>query len=276
MLKTLLKCLLVIGCNVVSLPAFATTDHLAQRLLEAYEKGEPMPNLSKEIRSDVASAYRIQNAYVKGRLVKDKIAGFKAGLTTAAAQKQFGISRPIIGVLFKSGDLSQARTISLANFNRLMIETEIGFITKTPILKTVNSIDELKSHIAKIVPVVELPDVGFVNNNKVDAHDLIAANAVSAAYIQLPHTIGLEDNINAIAVSLLHNGVIVNQGQGEDALGDQWEALRWLVNQVLSHGWRIEKDALFITGALGQVIPAKAGVYRAQYNNNMTFEFTCK
>jgi len=267
---------MVWACLLVGHVHAATPDDLANRLFKAYTAGEPIPNLSKEMASDLASAYKVQNAYVKKRLANDKIAGFKAGLTTADSQKQFGINRPILGVLFKSGDLSRDRTFSLKDFNRLMIETEIGFVTKKPILKTVQSVEELKSYIAEIVPVIELPDLGFVNE-KVDTRDLIAANAVSAAYVRIDRPIkGLDENINKVAVSLLHNGIIVNQGQRSDAMGDQWEALRWLVNQVLAHGWKIEKDALFITGALGEVIPAKPGVYRAQYNDRIAFEFKCK
>jgi 2-keto-4-pentenoate hydratase len=269
----------VIFClmSVVGLPeqALANVDALAKQLLSAHEKLEPIPNLSSKIGPDMAAAYQVQTLYVKGRLVNDKVAGFKAGLTTAASQNQFGINRPISGVLFTSGDFSKAHTVSLQKFNRLMIETEIGYITKKPILKTVQSVEQLKSYIKEVVPVIELPDLGF-KDQKINARDLIAANAVSAGYIIFRDTNWLNQDVNKIAVTLFHNGIIVNQGYGEDTLGDQWEALRWLVNHVIANGWTIGEGNLLITGSLGEVILAKPGVYRAQYNNGPKFEFVCE
>jgi 2-keto-4-pentenoate hydratase len=266
-------CFLVLAA--LSTLSLANTDSFAQRLLQAHEEGKPIPNLSREIGPERASAYQVQTTYVKGRLVKDKISGFKAGLTTANSQHQFGINRPISGVLFQSGDFSKNRVIPLDKFRRLMIETEIGYITKKPIRKTVQSVEQLKSYIGEVFPVIELPDVGFVDP-KINARDLIAANAVAAGYIMFKGDNWIDKDVNVIAVTLFHNDVIVNQGFGEDALGDQWEALRWLVNHVLANGWTIEEGNLLITGALGEVIPAKPGIYRAQYNNGPKLEFTCK
>lgn len=253
--------------------SFAYVDSLAQRIIHAHEKGDPLPNVSMEAVLDMSRAYQIQTAFVKARLTKDSIAGFKAGLTTQGAQAYFGIDRPIFGVLFKSGDFSQLPVISLKNFNYLMIETELGFITKKAITKTVNSVAELKTYIAQVVPVIELPDVGFAKN-PITAIDLVAANTGSEGFIYHKEVNWIGQNLNAVAVSLSHNGNIVNQGEGTDALGDQWEALRWLVNQVLAHGWSIEKGNILITGALGTMIAAEPGIYRAQFNDGATLELT--
>lgn len=245
----------------------------ADKLLEAHKKGEPLPNLSHAMTVGIASAYQIQSAYVKGRLVQDKISGFKAGLTSADTQAHFGINRPIFGVLFKSGDFSKHLTISLEKFQYLMVETELGYITKQPITQTVNSIEELKSYIDQIVPVIELPDVGFAQQ-PINAIDLVAANTGSTGYIMNKQINWNGQNVNSYTVSLYHNGELINQGQGVDAFGDQWEALRWLVNQVIANGWTIEKGHLLITGALGEMVPAQPGDYRAQFNDGATIKFT--
>jgi 2-keto-4-pentenoate hydratase len=266
------KVLIFIACFLIGFSAIANVEPLSLKLLNAYENNEPIPNLARETSIDMASAYEIQSAYVKLRLAKDAIAGFKAGLTNSESQASFGINRPIFGVLYKNGDFSNLPSISLKKYHHLMVETEIGFITKKPIKHTVNSVSELKEYIGQVVPVIELPDVGFATHS-FTAPELIAANTGSTGYI-IHHGINLYNNdINSLTVSLLHNGAIVNQGQGEDAMGDQWEALRWLVNQVLAHGWTIEKDNLLITGALGDIIPAKEGTYRAQFNDGALIEF---
>lgn len=248
-------------------------DELAARLLSAYQAGKPLPALSYEANLDMASAYQIQAAFIKKRLAQDKIAGFKAGLTSDKAQLHFGLNRPIFGVIFKKGNFSNKKEISLKNYHQLMIETELGFVVRRPIVKTVHSINELKTYIEKVVPLVELADVGFAQQS-ISATDLVAANAAAAGYIVYDKVNWLKEDINSVIVSLLWNKEIVNQGQGEDAFGDQWEALRWLVNQVLAHGWLIEKGHLLITGALGEMVAAKPGVYRAQFNQNAVLEFS--
>lgn len=260
------------GCGIIS-PVFAYIDALTKQILQAQELGQPLPNVSKEAPVNMANAYLIQTAVVKNRLQKDKIAGFKAGFTTNDARSLLPIERPIFGVLLKSGDFSGKQVISLKKYNNLLVETELGFITQKPIKRTVQSIAELKSYIAQIVPVVELPDLRFANQ-VINSVDLVAGNAGSNAYLVYRGINWYGQNVNLLSVSLFHEGVIVNQGQGSDALGDQWEALRWLVNQVIAQGWTIEKNNLLITGALGKIVPAKPGTYRAQFNDGATIEIT--
>ncbi|MGD9592631.1 MAG: 2-keto-4-pentenoate hydratase [Candidatus Berkiella sp.] len=251
------------------------TKELSEKLFQAHNNHQLLPNVSRQTNIDMSHAYEIQAAYVKDRLHKDHIAGFKAGLTNAESQAQFHINRPIFGVLLKSGNFSNKEVIPLSDFHDLLVETELGFITKKAIKQPVNSASELKAYIAQVVPVIELPDVGF-EHKPITAPDLVAANTASTGYIVRTDINWYGEDINAITVSLMRNGLIVNQGQGVDAMGDQWEALRWLVNQVLAHGWTIEKDNLLITGALGGVVPAKQGVYKAQFNDGACIEFTFK
>ncbi|MCP5049135.1 MAG: hypothetical protein GY940_18340, partial [bacterium] len=60
-------------------------------LLDAHRKGRRIPVLSVQFPElDGPAAYRVQRYYVKHRLSKDQIVGFKAGLTSAASMKRFG------------------------------------------------------------------------------------------------------------------------------------------------------------------------------------------
>lgn len=239
----------------------------------AAKSNQPIPNLSKLDKFNIAAAYEVQSAYVKSRMEKDGIAGFKAGLTSEDAQHSFGINRPIFGVLFANGDFTHKKEISLKKTHLLMVETEIGFITNKQIKNTVNSIDELKTYIDHIVPVIEFPDVGF-ESKSFNAVDLVAGNTGSYGFIVHTGMNWRNEDVNSITVSLFHNDNIVNQGRSIDAMGDQWEALRWLVNQVIAHGWTIEKGHLLITGALGNILDAQPGTYKARFNNHAEIEFT--
>ncbi len=271
--KLIVKPFLAIVCLGYCISVWGQVEDLAKRLLHAREQQQPIPTLSQEIHLDMSHAYAVQAAYIRACLAKDKIAGFKAGLTSQEAQLYMGVNRAMIGVLLKSGDLSQQPAISLKDYRQLVVETELGFIVNRPIKKSVTSIAELQSYIGQIVPVIELPDLGF-EKSPVLATDLVAANAAAAAFIYRKDINWLGQDVNSMNVSLSLDGKILNQGRGEDAFGDQWEALRWLVNQVLANGWTIEKGHLLITGALGEMIVAQPGHYRAQYNNEAVLTFS--
>lgn len=271
--KLTVKPFLAILCLGYCICVWGQTEDLAKQLFEAREQKRPIPTLSQEAHLDMSHAYAVQAAYIRACLVKDKIAGFKAGLTSQEAQAYMGVNRAVIGVLLKSGDLSHQSTISLKNYGQLIVETELGFIVDRPIKKSVASIAELQSYIGQIVPVIELPDLGF-EKSPVLATDLVAANAAAAAFIYRKDINWLGQDLNSMSVSLSLDGKILNQGHGEDAFGDQWEALRWLVNQVIANGWTIEKGHLLITGALGEMIIAQPGQYRAQYNNEAVLTFS--
>jgi 2-keto-4-pentenoate hydratase len=248
-------------------------EHFAKELLTARDNRAPIPNISHHIPLEMSDAYKVQNAYIQGRLVNAKLSGFKAGLTSSETQAHFSVARPIFGALFDDGDISDSPVIAMKNYRKMMIETELGFITKRPIRKTVDSVDELKSYIGQVIPVVEFPEINFAQH-PVSGIDLVAANCAANVYITDKSVNWLGRNINNVSVTLSRSGKIVNQGQGKDALGDQWEALRWLVNQVLFQGWNIESGFLLITGVLGEMIPAEVGNYKAQFNEGTQMKFS--
>jgi 2-keto-4-pentenoate hydratase len=83
-------------------------------------------------------------------------------------------------------------------------------------------------------------------------------------------------DLNDIIVVLTRDGNEENRGKGSDPLGDQWSALLWLVNKALAQGWRIEPGHLFITGALGKMIPANSGIYNADFGTLGKIKFQIK
>lgn len=253
--------------------ADASVELMAQEISSAYEEKQPMPCLSQKYSIDLSTAYQIQRAFVRSRLQSDSIVGFKAGLTSDDAQAEFEINRPIIGILFKSGEKQHNDTFSIKHSNGMMIEAELGFVFKKRIYRKVNSIQELKSYVDKIIPVLELPEVVF-ESDKINVADLVAVNTGSAYFIPKDGVNWLGQDINQLTVTLRQNDQIVLQGQGKDAIGDQWEALRWLVNQIVAYGWVIEKGHLLITGALGGMAYIYPGTYTALYNHEIAITFT--
>jgi len=271
--KTSLNSFLLILISI-GLISVAKVNQYADQLLQAEKDGKPIPVLTIDSPNlNIETAYKIQKDYVKSRLKNDKIAGFKAGLTSKGTQEKFGVDSPVSGVLFSSGEHSSPYPIESSKFQKLMIETEIGYIVGKPITSKIKDIPELKKHIKEILPVIEFPELGFEDLEKVKAEDIIAANISSRAFILGKPTKVDKINTDDIRVTLNLNVEIVNKGRGSDLTGGQWDTLLWLVNNVVSEGWEIEPGQVLITGTLGEVVKARKGHYIATFGSLGVIDF---
>jgi 2-keto-4-pentenoate hydratase len=244
----------------------AQVDSLADVILQAYQNNRPFPLLSAQHpEMDVTLAYAIQKAYVNKLLANDKIAGFKAGLTSQAGQQKFGVDAPVAGVLLQSGKLADGATVDKTRFVALMLETEIGYVLGRRITQPLNDVAELQAAVKSVLPVVELPDLGFTDMQRLKGVDIIAANVCAKQVIVGPERPATGVDVNAVTVTLTRDGQAINQGKGTEALGDQWQAALWLINTMIKQGWTVEPGYVFITGALGNMLPGKPGRYVADY-----------
>lgn len=262
--------------SVLLLVATARGDvaELVDLLLAAHAQKQPIPVLSEHHPTlDEKTAYQIQKAYVQQRLLNERIAGFKAGLTSQASQQRFGVDTPVAGVLFVSGRRNGRQAIDADAFQKLMIETEIGFLVASPITEPMETVGELREHILHATPVIELPDTGFADLKKVKGVDLIAANVGAALFLagQTQEAAGLD--LRSLTVTLSRDGEIINRGTGSEALGDPWNAALWLVNSVLVQGWTIAPGQILLSGSLGQMVPAVPGRHTADFGALGTLSF---
>lgn len=274
--KRIFAATVVTSLLLVSL-VFAQAVDPAALLFDAYTQKQPIPVLSATMPNlDVKAAYEIQKAYLQKRLETDKIGGFKAGLTTPAAQERFGVTSPVTGILFASGKLADGASVEAAAFRGLMLETEIGFVLGEAITQPVKDVAELQQKVRGVFPAIELPEMGFADMKQLKGVDIIAADVSAVQFI-----VGAEQplngqDVNGVTVNLTLNGETVNTGTGKEALGDQWQAALWLVNSIIAQGWTIEPDHVLMTGALGKMIPGKPGKYTADYGEFGKIAFEVK
>jgi len=253
----------------------ASLDDAAQKIDSAFEAKKPHPLVSQEIEGlTVDQAYEIQEKLLEIRLNKgEEIFGYKAGLTSAPSQKKFGVNEPARGILFKSM-LQWPGTMYQKNFARMFIETEIGFRFGKDIAEPVEDIESLKKAVAIVFPAIELPDLSFTDMKQIKGTDIIAANVV-VRKVLIGNAVVAKD-LNAVSVKLFHDGQEITSGLGKNALGDQWEALKWVVNNVLSRGGEVKAGYVVITGCVSKLLPAKPGKYVADYGDFGKIEFEVK
>ena len=242
-------------------------ERLATRVYNAYKNNKPLPVFSTLMPELTAlTAYEVQASYVKKRLSRDEITGFKAGLTNEKSQNRFGVRMPVSGVLFASGIRDTNIRIDRQHSKRLMIETEIGFVVGKPIDKPVSNISKLKRRIRSIVAAIELPDLEFEDMSELKGVDIISGNVSAYAYILGDAQKRKKINLSNVSLILSREGEIINSGSGSDLLGDPWEAALWLVNNTISQGWSIQPGHILLAGAMGKMLPAKPGNYVADFD----------
>ena len=254
-----------------------TLSRLTADVVNAGVNGEPAPVLSARSENTFSydTAYRIQRLAVTQWLGAVSPAGFKAGLTSNAGQKKFAVDGPVAGVLLPKGRLQAVdgvAVIKLRDFNTAMFEAEIGFLFRQRIGRPVASIKALKSNVAFVLPVVEVPDLAF-DRTGFKGVDIVANNVLARQFITGRQRPAKGIDLDALTVVIDKDKQTLLKGRGSDAMGSQWQALLWLVNKTIANGWQIEPGQLLITGALGRMLPAKAGQYHIDFGDLGQIDF---
>jgi 2-keto-4-pentenoate hydratase len=260
--------------------AFADADweKEADKFFAAMENGQPLP-LLKDVPGEersIDNAYKVQKILFEKLLSKgEAIAGFKGALTAPAQMQRFGADRPASAPLFRSGliEADSSGQAELHSFRGMMLEAELAFKTALPITAPVEDEESLKKLIAGVHPAIEIPQVYFTDMSEVGVFDIVAAGIGSRQFLIGPFFPVDGVDLDRIKVKLDLDGATVNEGAATDALGGQWKALLWLVNNTLSQGYTIEAGQYLMTGALGNMIPARPGTYTADYSfASLTFK----
>ena len=249
----------------------------AKSIVRARSLHKALPAHSHQSRmATEGMAYDVQKLVVKEQSKGARVIGHKAGLTSAATQGRFGLLEPAAGVLLSTHQLNSGAYVGLRRYPGMVIEMELGFVFKITMRERPETVDEVKAAVREIVPVVELPDVYFEPRDKLSGLDIIASNVAATKVIIGRGKPAVGRDPNAIATQLFRGTALVTEGVGSDAMGDQWQALLWLVQQRIDTGYEIKRNDLLITGALGEVIPAEAGAYKVEFGDLGTLRFSMR
>ena len=258
---------LVISLFLVTGFVVAGQEEVVQAIVNAKIGVKPLANPSASLPDlTVEQAYELQRKAAEAMVKKGHaISGYKAGLTAKPVQKKFGVDEALLGPLFKTGELSEKKVLDRKTFMRPFIETEIGYFFATKVDKPVKDVAGLKKLVKEVCPAIELPDLRYSDLKNLKGQDIVSDGVASAGYIVGTRMPADKVDVANLKVTLAKDGKVVFQGKASDALGDQWQALLWLVNGVVKQGWTIEPGQILITGALGKMIPAKPGKYEANF-----------
>lgn len=215
---------------------------------------------------DMAGAYRLQARIVAARQAKgDRVVGYKGGLMSEKSLSDRKVSEPLVGALFRSGDLASGGEVSLCGYRRAAFEVKLGYVFSAPVRGRIDTVEALKARVASVQPVVELPDIAYRDDKTYGAIDMAAANISSAYFVRGAPQPKDRTDLDALTVSIARDGTRVTSGMGRESFGDQWGSLLRIVNLLTAQGGTIRPGQIVITGKIGDKGDLPPGEYRADY-----------
>lgn len=233
----------------------------AEALAHAYqtrEAVEPLTDSHPDL--TVETAYAIQLAQVdRWRVEGRRITGYKIGLTSAAMQRQLGISEPDFGHLFHDVGFTDGATVSVAHFLSPKVEPEIGLVLATDLTGPGLTVDDVTAAVRGVVPAIEIID-SRVRDWRIRLADTVADNASFGGYVLGSTIVPLSDvDIVTTVGEMRRNGELIDSGPGSAVLGSSLNALVWLANRMGELGTTLVAESIILPGSVCSAAPVAAG-----------------
>ena len=222
---------------------------LSPAIASAILAGAPLPTFDATMTLD--EAYGVQHD-VLGLCAPEGLAGIKAGMTSRASQSFFGIDNFLLGGICPK--TVQASGWAVPFREGRLIECEVAL-----------RVDGEGRPIA-CAPALELVSLNFARDTDMNATNLLAAN-LGAEFIVLGEFQPWKKN-STISPSRCRITACVCKFRSacNDALGGPSLSAGLICSEVRARGYDLTPDMILMTGACGQVVPAKKGKYEAGFD----------
>jgi len=224
----------------------------AERLAQSIRNHTPMPAFPEL--TSLEAGYDLQHKVTRARTRSKPIGGIKAGVTSPAIQSLFGLDHALIGALYEDRRLSSG--CQLTHIPGQMIEVEAAVI-----------VDETGNPTA-LAPAIEFVHLSFDVPTDMTVANLVACNLGADAYL-IGDLKPWSQNLNASAVTLKRDGVIINQTRLSEALNGPVSGVKWMQEEALKRGLMTSQTnhkQIYLIGACGDVVPAEPGAYTADFD----------
>ncbi|MFD6244600.1 2-keto-4-pentenoate hydratase [Streptomyces roseolus] len=239
----------------------------AAALLAAEHENVPVEPLTRRRPGlPLETAYRIQAATVARHVAAGaRVVGYKAGATSKAIQKQWGVDEPDSGVLLDDMVLPTGSTMHRSVLMQPRVEAELAFRLGSDLYGPDVALEEARAAVKEVFLALEVIDTRFTGW-QITIADSIADNASCGRVITgptVPMDAGLDLAAEPLVVSV--NGTAAATGEGRAVLGDPLLALVWLAGRLHRFGEGLRAGQLILPGAVHASLPLEAGsTVRAQ------------
>ena len=196
----------------------------------------------------------------------NRIVGYKAGLTNAKIQAQFGVSNPVRGVLLEKMLLTDGADVPADFGARPLFEADLLVVVKdTAIHKAKTHLDVLRS-LSLVIPFIELPDLVVAEGEKLSA-PLIASLNVGARLGVVGKGIPVEPTERFAAALAAMRVVVIDQGgkelasgKGAAILDHPLNAVQWLAQDLEKSRIKLKSGDLLSLGSFTPPLAPRPGL----------------
>lgn len=237
----------------------------AARLASAAVTGAPCAPVRDLLgEDDQEAAYLVQSLGIARRIAEGRrTVGRKIGLTSPVVQQQLGVSAPDYGVLLDDMIIADREPITLSRFLQPRVEAEVAFVLGHDLPSPTTHIADVLRAVEFVLPAIEIVDSRIMAWN-IRISDTVADNASSGAVVlgTTPRRLNGLD-LAEIGMSMDFDGEPVSTGSGTACMGSPVVAVAWLAREVARRGNPLREGEIVLSGALGPMVAAEPGVYRA-------------
>ncbi|MEA5521563.1 hydratase [Limnoraphis robusta] len=257
--------------DLLSTEIIATDSSLAQQLANTYLKREPVAAINENL--SLQQGISIQKEFIKILIPHlGPIVGYKAALTNPIAQQRLNVSHPVRGVLLKQMLLDNGAVVS-ADFGAIpQFEADLIVRVGNDSINEARTPQELLAGLDAVIPFIELPDLVYQPDVKLNAAALVAINAgarlgVLGKVIPLTATPDWEQRLGNFKVILVdENDQELAQGESSALLEHPLKAVLWLRDDLKAAGIRLQPGDLLSLGTITPLMPVQAKTtIRARY-----------
>jgi 2-keto-4-pentenoate hydratase len=233
-------------------------------ILRFLESREPLRGLRADLTMQDAECGR-RRLVEKLESNANRVVGYKAGLTNAKIQAQFGASHPVRGVLLEKMLLADGAEVPAHFGARPVLEADLLVrVTGEPLPEVKTPAGVLRT-LVEVMPFIELPDLGVAQGEKLSA-PLITFLNVGARFGVMGKPVRVEAT-QAFADALLNMRVVVTdqdgrelaRGSGAAILGHPLNAVMWLHEDLARGRVRLKKGNVLSLGSFTPPLTPKAG-----------------
>jgi 2-keto-4-pentenoate hydratase len=225
-----------------------TSRRVVPEVLERY------PGLSEE------QAYRVQQELIRRRIAAgDRLAGYKAAMTSKAMREAVGLKEPVLGHLLVSGMIEEGKPVSTAGCVKPTIEPEVAVILKAPLAGPGVTRPQVLAAIAGYAAAIEIGDIKTGDNRRSLQQTLVCnvMNGGQAVGGRLMAPDGIDLRVEGMVVTI--NGEVRGSATAVEVMGDPLRSVLFIANKLGELGGRLEAGMLLMTGSIVRGIPVQAG-----------------
>ena len=205
----------------------------AERVAGLWRDRRPIDILPPDLMpADLDEAYAIRRAFEECEQAAGRgaVAGFKIGLTTPIMQQLCGVEEPVYGAIF-AGEVHHGRAeLSVRNYCRLGIETEIA-VRLGEDLPNGRDRERVAGAVHSCMAAIELLEDLRHDYKRLSAAAMVAGNVWNAGVVLAPPVTDWRRlDLAQLTARLTINGREIGHGKGSADMGNPLNELAWLAD----------------------------------------------